>query len=273
MRVLFLGDIVGRSGRVAVLSHMPELKRRLAPDFVVINGENAAGGFGITEKICNELYDAGADVITTGNHAWDQREIIEHIDRELRLIRPLNYPAETPGRGAGLFEAADGRLVLVINVMLRLFMDPLGDPFAAVERVLEDSPLGAAADFILVDMHGEATSEKMSFGHCFDGRVTAVIGTHTHVPTADCMVLATGTAYQSDAGMCGDYDSVIGMKKDTPVNRFVTKMPGPRLETAEGEGTVCGALVISDDRTGLATSIQPVRVGGVLSETWPQTSS
>ena len=270
MRVLFLGDIVGRSGRVAVLEHLPELKRRLAPDFVVINGENAAGGFGITEKICHELYDAGIDVITTGNHAWDQREIIEYIDREPRLIRPLNFPAETPGRGAGLFEASDGRLVLVINVMLRLFMDALDDPFAAVERVLEDSPLGAAADFIFIDMHGEASSEKMAFGHCFDGRVSAVIGTHTHVPTADCMVLATGTAYQTDAGMCGDYDSVIGMKKDTPVRRFVTKMPGPRLEAAEGEATVCGALVISDDRTGLATSIEPARVGGVLAEVWPQ---
>ena len=186
------------------------------------------------------------------------------------MIRPLNFPLDTPGRGAGLFEANDGRRVLVVNVMLRLFMDALDDPFAAVERVLEDSPLGAAADFIFVDVHGEATSEKMAFGHCFDGRVSAVIGTHTHVPTADCMVLATGTAYQTDAGMCGDYDSVIGMKKDTPVRRFVTKMPGPRLEAAEGEGTVCGALVVSDDRTGLATSIEPIRVGGMLAETWPR---
>ena len=269
MRVLFLGDIVGRAGRKAVLTRLPELKQRLRPDFIVINGENAAGGFGITETICNDLFDAGADVITTGNHAWDQREIIQHIDQEPRLLRPLNYPDGSPGRGAGLFEAADGRLILVINVMLRLFMDALDDPFAAVERVIEDTPLGAAADFILIDMHGEATSEKMGFGHNFDGRVSAIIGTHTHVPTADTMVLATGTAYQTDAGMCGDYDSVIGMKKDTPVRRFTTKMPGPRLEAADGEGTVCGALVISDDRTGLAISIEPVRVGGVLRESWP----
>lgn len=269
MRVLFLGDIVGRAGRAAVFDRLPEILDRVSPDFVVINGENAAGGFGISEAICNDLFDAGADVVTTGNHVWDQRDTIEHIDREPRLLRPINYPPGTPGRGSGLFETRDGRRVLVVNVMLRLFMDALDDPFAAMDRVLEDTPLGAAADFIFVDMHGEATSEKMGMGHFLDGRVSAVVGTHTHVPTADAMVLATGTAYQTDAGMCGDYDSVIGMRKDGPVQRFATKLPGPRLEPAYGEGTVCGALVVSDDRTGLALGIEPVRVGGVLSEAWP----
>ena len=269
MRVLFLGDIVGRTGRVAVTGRLPEIRERLSPDLVVINGENAAGGFGITEPICNRLFAAGADVLTTGNHVWDQREIIAHIDREPRLLRPVNYPLGTPGRGAGLFESRDGRRVLVVNVMLRLFMESLDDPFAVVDQVLEDSPLGSVADFVLVDMHGEATSEKMGFAHHLDGRVSAVIGTHTHVPTADTMVLATGTAYQSDAGMCGDYDSVIGMDKRHPVQRFVTRMPVPRPEPAVGDATICGALIVSDDRTGLATSIEPLRTGGVLSETWP----
>ncbi len=272
MRVLFLGDIVGHAGRRAVQDQLPALKERLKPELVVINGENAAGGFGITPTICNGLFKAGADIITTGNHVWDQREIIPHIDHEPRLLRPLNFPARTtPGRGAGLFVTTEGRRVLVINVMLRLFMEPLDDPFECVEQVLADSPLGETADFILIDMHGEASSEKMGFGHHFDGRVSAIIGTHTHVPTADMMVLESGTAYQTDAGMCGDYDSVIGMKKDKAITRFVTRMPGPRLEPARGEATLCGALVVSDDRTGLATRIEAVRVGGLLSPAMPAT--
>ena len=269
MRVLFLGDVVGRSGRTAVVEKLPDLKKTLRPDFIIVNGENAAGGFGITPSITENLLNSGVDVVTTGNHAWDQRDIIEFIDREPRLLRPINYPSNCPGNGVGLFHATNGRLVLVINVMLRLFMDPLDDPFSAVEALIEDSPLGSAADFIFIDMHGEATSEKMAFGHNFDGRVSAIIGTHTHIPTADTMVLPTGTAYQTDAGMCGDYDSVIGMKKETPVDRFVSKMPGPRLDAAGGDATVCGSFIVSDDRTGLAVSIEPVRIGGLLSQTLP----
>ena len=221
MRVLFLGDVVGRSGRTAVVEKLPDLKKILRPDFIIVNGENAAGGFGITPSISENLLNSGVDVVTTGNHAWDQRDIIEFIDREPRLLRPINYPSTCPGSGVGLFHATNGRLVLVINVMLRLFMDPLDDPFAAVEAVIDDSPLGSVADFIFVDMHGEATSEKMAFGHNFDGRVSAIIGTHTHIPTSDTMVLPTGTAYQTDAGMCGDYDSVIGMNKENSINRFL----------------------------------------------------
>ena len=269
MRVLFLGDVVGKSGRRAVAEHLPGLRQRLDVDFVVCNGENAAHGFGLTESTCGELLDAGVDVITTGNHVWDKREIVEYMDGDDRVLRPLNYPPGTPGRGAGLFTAPCGRRVLVLNVMLRLFMDPLDDPFAAVERALDGTGLGDA-DFVLIDAHGEATSEKMAIGHAFDGRASLVVGTHTHVPTADTMILPAGTAYQSDAGMCGDYDSVIGMKKDAPVQRFVTKMPGARLEAADGEATVCGVFVVTDDRTGLAVKVAPVRVGGVLSETVPQ---
>ena len=269
MRLMFLGDIVGKSGREAVMENLPELQTSLNPDFIVVNGENAAGGLGINEEIADNLFAAGVDVITTGNHVWDQRDVLDYLDREYRILRPVNYPQDTPGNGAGLFQTKDGRRVLVINVMLRLFMDPLDDPFRSIETKIEDNPLAGSADFILIDMHGEATSEKMALGHNFDGRVTAILGTHTHVPTADQMILAAGTAYQTDVGMCGDYDSVIGMKKDAPIRRFVSKLPGSRLEPADGEATICGTIVTSDDRTGLATNIQPIRLGGVLSQALP----
>ena len=270
MRILFLGDVVGRSGREKVFQSLPDLRRRLALDFVAVNIENAAGGFGVTESICTDMFDAGADVLTSGNHIWDKREIIAYIDNEPRLLRPLNYPADTPGRGASLHEIGDGRRVLVVNVMLRLFMDALDDPFAAVEREIADMPLGYGADFILVDMHGEASSEKMAMGHFLDGRVSLVVGTHTHVPTADHAVLAHGTAYQTDDGMCGDYDSVIGMKKDAPIDRFTRKMPSARLEPADGDATLCGVFVETDDASGLARRIAPVRLGGQLSSAWPE---
>lgn len=264
MRLLFLGDVVGRAGRTAVIAALPELRAQLEVDFAVVNGENAAGGFGITEKIAGELLNAGADVISGGNHSWDQREALVFIEREQRLLRPANYPPGTPGRGAGLFEARDGRRVLVVNVMGRVFMEPLDDPFAAVADQLAACPLGAGADAIIIDIHAEATSEKMAMGHFADGRASLVVGTHSHVPTADAQILPGGTAYQTDAGMCGDYDSVIGMDKDEPLNRFTRKVPGGRFQPAEGPATVCGVLVETDDATGLAVSIEPVRVGGRL---------
>jgi len=269
LRLLFLGDVVGRSGRTVVTERLPGLIRGLEADFVICNGENAAAGFGITAKICTELYDAGVDVITTGNHVWDQREILDYIADDPALLRPVNFPSGAPGTGAGVFESHRGHRVLVINVMCRLFMDPLDDPFAAVEKAIEGWGLGHDADAIVVDLHGEATSEKMAFGHAFDGRVSLVVGTHTHVPTADTMILANGTAYQTDAGMCGDYDSVIGMKKESPIDRFTRKLPTPRLEAADGEATLCGVFVETDDATGLAKRVAPVRLGGVLSEAMP----
>jgi len=268
VRVLFLGDIVGRSGRDAILRHLPEIKRRLAPDAVIINCENAAHGFGITEPITQELIGAGADVLTSGNHIWDQREALVFIAREPRLLRPLNFPKGTPGHGTAMIETAAGRL-LVVNAMGRLFMDALDDPFAAVDRELEACHLGAGADAIVLDFHAEATSEKQAMGHFCDGRASLVVGTHTHVPTSDHMILAGGTAYLSDAGMCGDYDSVIGMQKQEPINRFIRKTPGARLEPAEGEGTVCGVFV-ETARSGLARHVAPVRVGGRLEEAWPR---
>ncbi len=270
MRILFLGDIVGRAGRRAALDQLPTLRRRLDADFVIVNGENAAGGFGITSKIAAEFYDAGADCLTTGNHVWDQRDIINEIDRDHRMLRPLNFPPGTPGRGVTMLEARGGRRVMVINAMARLFMDPLGDPFAALDQAVSPVAMPDDADAIVLDFHGEATSEKMSMGHFLDGRVTLVVGTHSHVPTADAQVLPGGTAYQTDAGMCGDYDSVIGMKKEPAIARFLTKMPGERLTPAESAATLCGLVVDTDDKTGLARDVAPLRVGGRLRPEWPE---
>lgn len=270
MKVLYLGDLVGRAGREAAMAALPEWKTSLSADFVIVNGENAAAGFGITPKICNQLYEAGTDVIVLGNHAWDAREILPHINEENRLIRPLNFPEGTPGRGWSVYEDRRGRRILIVQVMGRIFMDPLDDPFAGVDRALNGYRLGAGVDCIFVDIHAEATSEKMAMGHHLDGRVSGVFGTHTHVPTADAQILPGGTAYMSDVGMCGDYDSVIGMVKDEPLRRFTRKIPGGRFSPADGEATVCGVLMETDDATGLATSVTPLRQGGRLASAWPQ---
>lgn len=269
MRILFIGDVVGRSGRTIVLERLPGLISKWKLDLAVINGENAAGGFGITEVIYNELIDAGADAITLGNHAWDQREALVFIERAPKLIRPVNFPKGTPGRGAALIDTKNGKRALVINVMGRVFMDPLDDPFSAVERELAACALKSGADAILIDMHCEATSEKQSMAYFVDGRASLVIGTHTHVPTADHRVLPGGTAFQSDVGMTGDFDSVIGMVKDQPLERFLRKLPTSKFEAATGPGTLCGLAVETDDKTGLAKRVAPVRLGAHLEETRP----
>ena len=270
MRLLFLGDLVGRSGRTAVWNRLPGLIRDYKLDFVIVNGENAAGGFGITEEIFLETLNAGADVVTTGNHVWDQREALVYADRQDRFLRPANYPAGTPGRGSNLYIARNGARVLVANIMGRVFMHPdLDDPFAAGEAILAACPLGEVADAVVFDFHAEATSEKLCFAHFVDGRASFVVGTHTHVPTADAQILNGGTAYLSDAGMCGDYDSSIGMDKEEPVNRFVSKIPKGRFEAASGPATICGVAVEISDRTGLAEKIAPLRIGPRLAETFP----
>jgi metallophosphoesterase (TIGR00282 family) len=269
VRVFYFGDIVGRAGREALLAALPDLRARLKPDFVVANGENAAGGFGITGKICEEFYGAGIDAIVTGNHVWDQKETLGYINGDPKLLRPNNFPKGTPGRGAAIYKTARARRVGIIHVMGRIFMDPLDDPFASVAGELARMTLTGSVDFLLVDIHAEATSEKMAMGHFCDGRATAVIGTHSHIPTADAQILPGGTAYQTDAGMCGDYNSVIGMDKAEPLNRFVRKVPGGKFEAALGPATVCGVVIDSDDRTGLATAIEPIRVGGRLKEAMP----
>jgi len=270
LRLLYCGDLLGRSGREAVQEHVPKLREKLKLDFVVVNGENAAHGFGITGKLCTELFESGVDVVTLGNHAWDQKEIMSFIDSEPRLLRPRNYPAGTPGRGSHVYSAANGKKLMVVQVMGRLFMDPLDDPFPAVEAELSRYPLGASVQAIIVDIHAEATSEKMAMGHFADGRASLVVGSHSHVPTADAQILPKGTAYQTDAGMCGDYDSVIGMKKEPAILKFTRKLPGEKLSPAEGPGTLCGVFVETDDRTGLAKRVEPVRIGGRLAPSIPQ---
>ena len=269
MRILLLGDLLGRSGREAALNHIPALRASHRLDFVVVNAENASHGFGLGPDMAQALFDAGADVITLGNHAWDRREIIPYIANEKRLIRPINYPSGTPGGGAYLAMLPDGRRVLVAQAMGRLYMDPLDCPFRAIEELLARHRLGVTAQVILLDIHAEATSEKMAFGHAFDGRVSAVTGTHTHIPTADHQVLPGGTAYATDLGMCGDYDSVIGMQKAAALNRFIRKMPGEKLSPADGAATLCGAYLETDDATGLARRIEPLRLGGRLSSVLP----
>jgi 2',3'-cyclic-nucleotide 2'-phosphodiesterase len=269
VRILFIGDVVGRSGRSAVSDRLPKLVRDWKLDLVIVNGENAAGGFGITETIYQDLVDAGADAVTLGNHAWDQKEALVFIERAPRLIRPLNYPAGTPGRGAALVKTKSGGDALVVNAMGRVFMDALDDPFAALDRELAACPLKRGADAIIVDMHAETTSEKQAMGHFLDGRASAVIGTHTHAPTADQRILPGGTAFISDVGMTGDYDSVIGMTKDEPIGRFLRKIATSKFEAALGPPTLCGLAVETDDASGLARKVGAVRIGGVLEQARP----
>lgn len=270
MRLLFIGDVYGRSGREAVEKHVPDLKDKLNLDIVVVNGENAAHGRGVTSKMCQAMFDVGVDCVTTGDHAWDQREIIPYFDREKRLIRPMNYPEGAYGSGLCEVQMPDGRKALIINMMARVFMNTVIDcPFQKIDSVLNGKRLGQNYAAIFVDFHGEATSEKMAFGHYVDGRVSGIIGTHTHIPTADNHVMQGGTAYMSDAGMTGDYNSVIGAKKEVPIHRFVKKTPAHHLEPADGEATLCGAVIDIHDQTGLATNIQRLRIGGVLSQEIP----
>lgn len=270
MRILFFGDIMGRSGRDGLAKHLPGLKAQLKPDVIIVNAENAAAGFGLTAKIAQDFYSLGVDCLTTGNHVWDQRELIGTIENFPNLLRPLNYPEGTPGRGSYLYSLADGRKILIANVMARLFMEPmLDDPFAATEKLLAQHRLGQTAQAIFIDFHGETTSEKMAFGHVVDGRVSAVVGTHTHVPTADDQILTKGTAYMSDVGMCGDYDSVIGVKKELSIWKFTRKIPGERMVPAEGEATICGVFILTDDTSGKSLSIEPIRIGGRLRQQVP----
>lgn len=253
---------MGKAGREAVARHLPALKAAQAIDFTVVNGENASHGRGLTEAHFNALREAGADAVTLGDHAWDQRETLSFIEREPALLRPVNMAPGTPGRGAMLYAAGD-RQVLVINALGRVFMDPIDDPFRAVEAAIGECPLGERADAIVVDFHCEATSEIAGMGQFLDGRVSLVVGTHTHVPTADARILKDGTGFMSDAGMCGDYDSIIGMESEEPLNRFLTGVPKERFTPASGEATVCGVIVETDDK-GLCRSIEPVRAGGIL---------
>lgn len=265
MRLLFLGDVMGRAGRTAIAERLTALKADLGAEFCVVNGENATNGAGLSPDHARLLFEAGADAVTLGDHAFDQKEMMQFAESEPRILRPLNYSKVAPGRGARVFETAGGKRVLVAQVLGQVFMKrPFDDPFSAIEPVLKNAALGRSVQAALVDIHCEATSEKMAMGHFCDGRASVVVGTHTHVPTADATILAGGTAYQTDAGMCGDYDSVIGMDKTEPLRRFVTGMPKARFEPAKGEGTLSGLLVETDEATGRASRVRMIRRGGRL---------
>ena len=267
MKILFLGDVMGRSGRQAVVDHLPRLRKEWRLDFVVVNGENATGGMGLSAPHARILLDAGADVLTLGDHAFDQKDMLQFIEGEGRIIRPLNYAKGAPGRGARVFSDARGRKILVAQVLGQVFMKrAFDDPFSALDAVLGAHVLGGAVQASVIDIHCEATSEKMGVGHFCDGRTSLVVGTHTHVPTGDAQILPGGTGYLTDAGMCGDYNSVIGMEKEEPMRRFVTGMSKSRFTPANGEATLSGLFVVSDDRTGKATSVQMIRHGGRLEQ-------
>ncbi len=258
MKIIFIGDIVGKSGREAIKKNLPTIKKKYNPDVIIANAENAAAGYGLTKKIANELFDLGINVITLGNHAWDQREMLSYIEESPKIIRALNYSLGVPGKGFYKHQLDDGRSIIIVQVMLRLFMGlSLDDPFSKIKDFLNQNILGSTCNAILIDMHGEATSEKNAFGHFVDGKVTGVLGTHTHIPTADAIILKKGSAYQTDAGMTGDYNSVIGMDKEGPIHGF-TK--GYRLEgrflASQGIGKICGSFIESDDNTGLALEIK-----------------
>ncbi|MFC0201955.1 TIGR00282 family metallophosphoesterase [Paracoccus rhizosphaerae] len=270
MKILFLGDVMGRAGRRAITERLAALRARLKADLVIVNAENASGGRGATAGHAQLLLESGADALTLGDHAFDQKDMIAFIDKEPRIVRPLNFAKEAPGRGHAIVSDARGRKALITQALGQVFMSrPYDDPFSALDAVLRAHPPGGMVQAAVVDIHAEATSEKMAVGHFCDGRASLVVGTHTHVPTGDAQVLPRGTGYLSDAGMCGDYDSVIGMEKAEPMRRFITGMSRDRFTPAEGEATICGVLVQTDDRTGLATLIEPVRDGGRLAQTHP----
>jgi len=268
MKILFLGDIVGPSGCKSVKSYLPQIKNKNNIDFVIANGENAAdSGVGITEKITKDLFNSGVDVITTGNHVWDQKETIEHIAREKRLLRPENLIMGTPGKGFEIYSTPSGAKIAVLNLMGNIFMKKCEDVFTTTEKIFNKFRLKRDADFIVVDFHGEITSEKMAIGHYLDGKATLVVGTHTHVPTSDFRVLENGTAYQSDTGMCGDYNSVIGMNKENSLKKFFHNKNAKKHYPSLGEATLSGIIVEGDINTGLAKSAKQFLFGGVLKKT------
>ena len=270
MRILFVGDVIGRAGRQAIQTHLPSCISRWKVDLTIVNGENAAdAGFGITRPIYDEILAAGADAVTLGNHSWNRKEALQFIDDCPRLVRPINYLAGTPGTGAVLIEAKNGRRALVINALGRLFMEPVEDPFCRIAAELDANPLGRAVQATIVDFHCEATGEKHAAGHFCDGRASLVVGTHTHTPSADDRILPGGTAFITDVGMTGDYNSIVGMTREEPLRRFTTGIPLGRFEPASGEATLCAVLVETDERSGLARSIAPIRIGGCLKPVLP----
>ena len=268
MNILILGDIMGPSGRKAIIEKLPDLIKKQKLDFVIVNGENAADpGVGITKKNIEDFLKAGADVITTGNHVWDQKETMEIITNEKRLLRPENLTKGSPGNGYGVYNSKNKKRVAVINLMGNIFMKKCEDVFEAAQKFIKSIQLKKDADFIVVDIHGEITSEKMAMGYFLDGKATMVVGTHTHVPTSDYRILEKGTAYQTDIGMCGDYNSVIGMNRDNSLKKFLKDSSATKHYPALGEATISGLMVVADNKTGLANKVEPIVLGGSLKNT------
>ena len=268
MRILFLGDVVGKSGCLAVTENLPVLIKNKKIDFVIINGENAADqGVGITEKISNDFFSSGADVITTGNHVWDQKEALNYIDKENRLLRPENLISPSPGKGFEIFNTKNNFKIGVLNLMGNIFMKKCDDVFETAQKFIQKNNLKKNYDFLIVDLHGEITSEKMAMGHFFDGKATLVVGTHTHIPTNDARILENGTAYLTDAGMCGDYNSVIGMNKNNSLNKFLKKESAKHFP-ATGSATLSGVIVEADTENGLAKNIENFIYGGDLKNSY-----
>jgi 2',3'-cyclic-nucleotide 2'-phosphodiesterase len=267
MKILFCGDVVGSSGRKTILENLPKIKAQHQIDFTIVNCDNASGGFGINKNTYTQFASSGIDVITGGDHIWDQREVVSFIAESKKLLRPANFPNSAPGVGFRIYQTAQNKKVLVIHLLGQVFVKyHVSCPFEAAENILKNYQLGKDVDAIFVDFHAEATSEKMAMGKFLDGKVSAVIGTHTHIPTADCHVMKSGTAYQTDAGMCGDYNSVIGMEESVPLQMFLHKRKFNKMTPAQGEATLCGAIVETDDVTGLARKITPIKLGGILSD-------
>ena len=265
MNILILGDIIGPTGREAVIKKLPNLIKQKKIDFVIVNGENAADpGVGITKKNVEQFFKIGIDVITTGNHVWDQKETMEFISSEKRLLRPQNLFEGSPGEGFGIFNSKNNKKVAVVNLMGNVFMKKCDDVFEAAKKFIQSVKLKEDADFIVVDMHGEITSEKMAMGYLFDGKVTMFVGTHTHVPTSDYRIMEKGTAYQTDIGMCGDYNSVIGMNRDNSLKKFFKDPSATKHYPALGEATISGLMVIADNKTGLANKVEPIVLGKCL---------
>ena len=267
IKILFCGDVVGKSGRDSIVKHITPLRQKFGLDCVVVNGENAAHGFGITSAICQSFFDAGVDVITLGNHSFDNREIIPFLDKYKNVLRPNNYPQETPGKGLCILTTPKGKKILIVSLIGRVFMEASDDPFLSIQKILHTYQLNGLVHAIILDFHAEATSEKMAMGHFCDGHISMIVGTHTHIPTADEHIMPNGTAYISDVGMCGDYNSVVGMAKEIPIFKFTKKIPAPeRMQPAQGEATLCGVYVEVNEK-GLASVIKSVRIGGILNNT------
>ena len=262
MNILILGDIIGPSGRKVIIKELPDLIKKKKLDFVIVNGENAADtGVGITKKNTEEIFKAGADVITSGNHIWDQKETMEFIDSEKRLLRPENLIKGSPGSGIGIFKSKNNKKIVALNLMGNIYMKKCEDVFETAKKFIQTVKLKKDADFIIVDFHGEITSEKMAMGYLFDGKVTMFVGTHTHVPTSDHRIMEKGTAYQTDVGMCGDYNSVIGMNRDNSLKKFFKDPAAKKHYPALGEGTISGLMVVADNKTGLANKVEPIVLG------------